>query len=60
MRYINDDKDMILEELLDDIKEDTERCVWSSILSTLLFEVFSEIMLMFVWYDIIWYVYILE
>ena len=32
-------KDMILEELQDDIKEDTERCVWSSILSTLLFEV---------------------
>ena len=34
--YMHDDKDMILEELLDDIKEDTERCVWSSIISTLL------------------------
>jgi hypothetical protein len=39
MKYIHDDKDMILEELLDDIKEDTERCVFYSTLSTLLFEV---------------------
>ena len=27
MKYIHDDKDMILEELLDDIKEDTEMYV---------------------------------
>ena len=37
MRYIHDDKDMILEELLDDIKEDTERCMFDLVLYLLFY-----------------------